>query len=183
MIFGSEIKALLAHPLVKPEIDIEGLAEIFCAGLTRTPGLAVFHEVHEVKPGHAIVFKQDQMRITQYWSLHSAPHADDVEATAEHIRMLLEDTVKRQLIADMPVVSLLSGGLDSSGLASLATREFAREGKKLQTYSVDFVDSARDFQESALRPGLDTPWIHRVAEYLGTQQHTITLDTPELVEN
>jgi asparagine synthase (glutamine-hydrolysing) len=95
--------------------------------------------------------------------LRSAPHTDDVETTAEKIRALLEDTVHRQLIADMPVVSMLSGGLDSSALASLTAREFKREGKILDTYSVDFVDSAQNFHGNVLRPSLDAPYVKQVA--------------------
>jgi asparagine synthase (glutamine-hydrolysing) len=182
LLFASEIKALLAHPLVKSEVDAEGLAEVLTLGRS-TPGCAVYRDVHEVRAGHSIVFSREQARITQYWRLRSAPHTDDLATTAEHIRALLEDTVRRQLIADMPVVAMLSGGLDSSGLTALAGREFQREGKTLHTYSIDFVDSAQHFQGSALRPNLDAPWVQRVSEHVGTQHHTLMIDTPELVKN
>ena len=182
ILFASEIKSLLAHPLVEPIVGADGLAEIFSFGRT-TPGFGVYHDVHEVRAGHMIVFDKERARTVCYWSLRSAPHTDDVETTAEHIRALLEDTVRRQLIADMPVVAMLSGGLDSSGLTALAGREFQREGKQLHTYSIDFIDSAHHFQGTALRPNLDAPWVQRVSEHVGTIHHTLTLDTPELVEN
>jgi len=73
------------------------------------------------------------------------PHTDDLPTTAAHIRALLEDTVRRQLIADVPLVTMLSGGLDSSALTALTAREFKNEGKELHTYSSDFVDSAQHF--------------------------------------
>jgi asparagine synthase (glutamine-hydrolysing) len=182
-LFGSELKALLANPLVKAEIDEVGMAEIFNFSPGRTPGCGVFRNIDELRPGHMALFTHERTRVVQYWSLHSAPHTDDLETTTEHIRALLEDTVQRQLIADMPVVAMLSGGLDSSGLVGLAGRDFKREGKTLDTYSIDFVDSTKYFHENALRPSLDTPWIQRVSDYVGTRQHTITVDTPELVEN
>lgn len=182
ILFASEIKSLLAHPLVEPIVETANLAEIFSFGRI-TPGYAVYRDVHEVRAGHMIAFDKTRARTVCYWSLRSAPHTDDVETTAEHIRALLEDTVRRQLIADMPVVAMLSGGLDSSGLTALAGREFQREGKQLHTYSIDFVDSAQHFQGSALRPNLDAPWVQRVSEHVGTIHHTLTLDTPELVEN
>ena len=78
---------------------------------------------------------------------------------------------------------MLSGGLDSSGLTALAGREFQHAGKTLNSYSIDFVDSAEHFHDQALRPSLDGPWVQRVSEHVGTQHHTIMVDTPELVEH
>src|SRR6185312_3448273 len=182
ILFGSELKVLLAHPLVKAEVDTKGLAQVFIT-VSLTPSGAVYRNVHEVRAGHKIIFDRERTRITRYWSLRSAPHTDDLETTVEHIKTLLEDTVKRQLIADVPVVTMLSGGLDSSGLTALAGREFAREGRQLHTYSVDYVDSANHFQGDIMRPSLDAPWIKRVSEHVGTKHHTVLIDTPELIEN
>ncbi|GHO85821.1 asparagine synthase (glutamine-hydrolyzing) [Dictyobacter formicarum] len=183
VIFGSELKALFAHPRVQPEIDRDGIADIFGAGVIHTPGFGYFHDVHEVRPGYQLVFERERTRASQYWSLRSAPHPDDLETTAQRIRALLKDTVKRQLIADVPVVSMLSGGLDSSGLTALAASEFRSEGKQLNTYSIDFVDSAAYFTGNDMRPSLDGPWVTRVSEHAMTRHHTVTVDTPELLEN
>jgi len=183
VLFASEIKALLAHPLVEPELDEDGLAEIFNFFPLHTPGHGVFRDVYEVRPGHRIIFHRKGAQITRYWSLRSAPHTDDLETTAEHIRVLLKDTVQRQLIADVPVVTLLSGGLDSSVLTALAAEEFQEAGKQLHTYSVDFKESSRYFVANAMHRSLDAPWVQRVAEYTGTRHHTIMLDTPELLDS
>ena len=181
ILFGSELKVLLAHPLVKAEVDADGLAEILT--FVRTPGSGIYRDVHELRPGHMAICREQGMRIRRYWSLQSRPHIDDVQTTAEYIRTLLEDTVKRQLIADVPIVTLLSGGLDSSGLTALAANEFTREGKTLHTYSIDFVDSTEHFHSTPLHPSLDAPWVKRVSEHVGTQHHTITVDMSELVES
>ncbi len=101
------------------------------------------------------------------------PHTDDLPTTIEHIRTLLEDSVKRQLIADVPVAALLSGGLNSSLLTALAEKEFKHQGKLLHTYSIDFADSAQHFQRGLLHLSLDEPWAKRIAGYVGTQHHTI----------
>lgn len=181
LLFGSELKALLAHPKVKAEIDAQGLAELF--GFRHTPGSGVYRDVHELRPAHLAIYDRNGLHISRYWSLRSVPHTDNVQVTAEHIRELLKDIVQHQLIADVPVVAMLSGGLDSSALTSLAAREFQREGKQLHTYSIDFVESDQHFQGSAIRPSLDAPWVKKVSEYAGTTHHTITVDTPELIEN
>ncbi|MGD8400733.1 MAG: asparagine synthase (glutamine-hydrolyzing) [Bacillota bacterium] len=183
VLFGSEPKALLAHPLVKAEIDGKGLRELFNFFPLHTPGFGIFHNVSEVRPGRRIIFNRHGKRITQYWSLRSAPHTDDLETTAAHIRALLKDTVSRQLVADVPVATMLSGGLDSSGLTALAAQEFAREGKQLKTYSVDFKESNEYFVPSAIHASLDAPWVKRVSKYLGTRHHTITVDSPELLKS
>jgi asparagine synthase (glutamine-hydrolysing) len=184
VLFGSELKALLAHPLIKPELDVEGLAEVLNVFPLHTPGRSIFRDVFEVRPGHRIVFDCSRGgRVTQYWSLRSAAHTDNLETTTEKIRALLKDTVGRQLIADVPVVTLLSGGLDSSGLTGLAAKEFQKKQKQLDTYSVDFEESSRYFVKSAIHESLDAPWVKRVAEYVGTKHRTITVRTPELLDN
>jgi asparagine synthase (glutamine-hydrolysing) len=181
LLFGSELKAILTHPHVKAEIDAHGLAEILT--FTRVPGSGIYRDVHEVRPGHMILCRQQGLRISPYWSLRSAPHRDDVPTTADNIRTLLEDTVKHQLISDVPLVTLLSSGLDSSGLTAMAAREFKREGKVLHTYSIDFVDSAQHFQSTPLHPSLDAPWVKRMAEHIGSQHHTVTVDAAALAES
>ncbi|BCL78302.1 asparagine synthetase B [Ktedonobacteria bacterium brp13] len=183
LVFGSEIKALLAHPKIEPELDAQGIAELFGSSFLRLPGSAIFAGIQQLRPAHTLTFSRERLSIKRYWNVQSAPHTDDVETTAEHIRSLLEDTVKRQLISDMPIVTLLSGGLDSSALTSLAARDFVRQQRTLDTYSMDFVGSDQDFESSAIRPSLDGPWVARVSEYAKTRHHTVMLDTAELIEN
>ncbi|TPG67877.1 asparagine synthase (glutamine-hydrolyzing) [Brevibacillus laterosporus] len=183
ILFGSEIKAILAHPSVKREVDFQGLSELIVLGGIRTPGNGVFTNIFEVKPAHTMVFTKERTRESRYWQLQSKLHTDSVEETAEHIKYLLEDTVKRQLIADVPVVSMLSGGLDSSGLVSIAGRQFFDKGEQLSTYSVDFVGSAQDFVADVARPSLDAPYAKMLSEHVGTKHHSITLTSEQLLEN
>ena len=182
--FASEIKALLAHPEIKAEVDQEGLTELLSVGFTtRTPGVAIFRGIYDLRPGYSLTCTRQGVQMKQYWRLQSKPHMDDLETTTEYVRALLQDTVKRQLISDMPLASLLSGGLDSSALTVIAARNFAQEYKTLSTYSVDFVASTQYFEGNSLRPNMDAPWVKRVSEYMGTNHQTVTLDTPELIEN
>lgn len=183
IIFGSEIKALLAHPSVPAEIDADGINEIFGLGLFRTPGCGVFKHIEEVRAGHSITFTRDKKVVTKYWNLESKVHTDSIEDTSSHILSILQDTVKRQLIADVPLVCMLSGGLDSSGITALAGKEFAAENKTLHTYSVDFVNSAKDFELTFARTGLDAPWVKRVSEHVGTSHHDIIVNAEELANH
>ncbi|MCD7034004.1 asparagine synthase (glutamine-hydrolyzing) [Metabacillus sp. GX 13764] len=183
IIFGSELKVLLAHPDVDAVVDREGLAEVFALGPMRTPGNGVFKDVEEVRAGHYMTFTKENTNVQKYWTLKSKKHEDDLETTEQTIRSLLEDTVKRQLLSDMPLVSMLSGGLDSSGLTALAGREYKQNGKTLSTYSIDFVNNERDFEEDFLRRDLDEPWVKKVAEHVGTDHHSIVFGADKLVEN
>ncbi|SHK69063.1 asparagine synthase (glutamine-hydrolyzing) [Desulforamulus aeronauticus] len=182
-LFGSELKALLAHPLVKPEVAADGLAEIFALGPARTPGHAVFKNVHELRPGYSLFYKNNTLTIKPYWQLVTAPHEDDLYTTIHKVRELLEDSISRQLVADVPVCTLLSGGLDSSALSAFAAKTYKGAGQgPLHTYSVDYTDNDRYFQASLYQPNSDAPWIERMSTFLNSQHHYVTVDTPQLVE-
>lgn len=183
-VFGSEVKTLLANPLIRPEVDMEGLAEVFMIGPARTPGNGIFRGVYEVKPGHALIYTQSGRRNYRYWSLYSKEHEDDFDTTVQKVRELLIDTAKRQLIADVDVCTFLSGGLDSSALTALAAMQFKEEGKgRLNTYSVDYIDNDKYFKASAFQPNSDAPWVQRMTEAFGTCHHKILIDNIELAKS
>lgn len=182
-IFGSELKTLLAHPYVPAKIDREGLAEIFCMGPSRTPGHGVFIGIKELKPGCCLLFSRNGLRLWPYWQLESKPHTDSFNTTVSHVRELLEDSAVRQLVADVPVCTLLSGGLDSSALTAFAALAYAKNGfGTMHTYSVDYVDNAVHFTPSLFQPNEDAPWITRISETFATSHHRIIIDTPELYD-
>src|SRR5690606_13236090 len=91
LMFGSEIKAILAHPAVKAKVNAEGLAEVFGLGPSRTPGHGVFCGINELRPGHALSFNHNGIKITRYWNVESKEHTDDVNETARNIHDLLKD--------------------------------------------------------------------------------------------
>jgi asparagine synthase (glutamine-hydrolysing) len=183
LLFGSEPKAILAHPDFPAEVDQEGISEIFAVGPARTPGHGIYKNMSELKPGHCMTVDRNGLSIRTYWSLESKPHDEDVDATAERVRELLKDTVERQLISDVPVCTLLSGGLDSSALTSLAAAYYASTGQGVvSTYSVDYVDNDKHFKANAFQPNADAPWIKRMSDHLGTIHTNVEFDTPELVE-
>lgn len=181
VVFGSEMKALLAHPLIEPILDDEGMKTIFVSIFLA--GGSIFRDIQELRPGHCATFTHERTHVRQYWQLVSRPHTDDLETTAEHIRSLLIDTVKRQLIADVPVVTLLSGGLDSSGVTSLAAHESQQKHQMLNTYAINYVNSDEHFEGNAFRPSIDRPYAEQVARYLPTNHHNVMVSTEELINN
>jgi asparagine synthase (glutamine-hydrolysing) len=182
LIFSSEIKALLKHPEIPARLDTEGLAEVFALGPARTPGCGVFKGIEELRPGFCMTFDRSGLDIRQYWRLESRPHEDDFSTTVETVRALFLDAVTRQLVSDVPLCVLLSGGLDSSAIASVAARVYGERGEKIRTFSVDYVDNDKNFRSSGFQPNADAPWITAVSDYLGTNHENCLLDTPELTD-
>lgn len=182
-LFASELKALLAHPLVSPKLSKEGLAEVFVLGPARTPGHGVFEDVFELRPGYCMTVSREGVTIRQYWKLQSLPHEKNFDQTSDEVRHLVFDAVRRQLVSDVPLCVLLSGGLDSSTISAIASEVYAREGKgRISTYSVDYVGNDRFFHASDLQPNADAPWVTKVSEYLGTDHSICLIDTPDLVK-
>lgn len=182
-IFASEIKALLAHPLVKPELDATGLAEIFALGPARTPGCGVFRGIEELKPGYALSHDKSGTRIRQYWALESRPHEDDMDTTVRNVFLLIKDTVHRQLVSDVPVCTLLSGGLDSSAVTALVSNAFSRNGRKtVSTYSVDYAGNDIYFKTSEFQPNSDSYFVQKVSSYLHTDHQCVVISTRDLAE-
>jgi asparagine synthase (glutamine-hydrolysing) len=180
-LFASELKGLLAHPLIDPVVDAEGLAEVFAIGPARTPGHGIFKDVCELRPGHALVATQDAIRVRAYWKLESREHTDDLDATVETVRGLLIDTVQRQLVSDVPVCTFLSGGIDSSAVTAIAAEYCRAHGREpLHTFAIEIEDMEKYFQANAFQKSLDAPYALRVAEHLGTVHHRVVFSMAEM---
>ncbi|HEU5139538.1 MAG TPA: asparagine synthase (glutamine-hydrolyzing) [Bacillales bacterium] len=177
LLFGSEQKAILAHPDVRPLVDREGLSEIFGLGPSRTPGHGVYKDMDELRPAHALLYNRDGLKIWRYWDVVSEEHSDNVEETVEKVRELFQDTVKRQLVADVPIAAFLSGGLDSSAITAVAANAMRDNGKDpLNTYSIDYDENDKFFESSKFMPDPDGPWVDKVSQSLGTQHHSLIMD-------
>jgi len=183
VLFGSEPKAILAHPDFRAEIDAEGLAELFSPMGTGTPGHGVYRGMAQVRPGTTVRVGRSGLRTSVYWTLEAREHTDDLAVTASTVRELLADIVHRQTVADVPQCSLLSGGLDSSVVSVLAADSLmGRDRAKLATFSVDFAGSADAFTPDQFRPSHDEPFALAAAEHIGSRHSTVTLSAADLVE-
>lgn len=182
LLFASEMKALLLHPEVSATVGADGLAELLLQYPARTPGHAIYQAIREVRPGWCVRVRAAGLEERQYWCLPTQDHGDDGPATVQRVRELLTAAVQRQLGADVPVCTLLSGGLDSSAVTVLAAPGLRSAGTgPLRTYSVDFDANAAHFVPNAFNVARDEPFVQTVAAWLESEHTTVQVTTADVM--
>ena len=185
-IFGSVIPTLTAAAPwcegLAPRLDEEGRRELFLLGPGRRPGSGVLKGYRELEPGHCLWYGPEGLSVRRYWDLKARPHTEGRQETIDRVRFLVEDAVRRQLVSDVPLCAMLSGGLDSSILSALAGAEYRKQGKTLHTWSVDYADSSQYFRAGRFVPSEDAPYAAEMAERIGSEHHIVTLDNVELAD-
>jgi len=163
-LFASEIKAILAYPGVRAELNRSVLAEYLAFGYIAGPA-TLFTGIQKLLPGHRLEMSETgQLRIQQYWDLSFEPGANEYprDYYVKRYRELLEESVASHLMSEVPLGVFLSGGLDSSVVAALAIR--SHRGP-LKTFSVGYAEDA--FSE--------LPYAHQVAEHIGSEHHEVRM--------
>lgn len=181
LLFASEIKTILSYPGVKAELDSEGIGEILLLGPGRTPGSGVFRGIRELEPGCCGYYRQGKLQIRRYWKLQDREHAENFDETAAHVRELVTDAIRRQMVSDVPIGTFLSGGLDSSIISAICAREMDSQGKKLDTFSVDYLDNEKFFVPGKFQPNADSEYIRIMVDTLDTRHHWSILTTEDLL--
>ena len=171
LIFSSELKGILAYPGVKAQLDRRGLNEVFSVGPARTYGCGVLKDMEELLPGHYLICTPDGIRQQSYWKLVSRPHEDSYERTIEKTSFLVEDSVRRQMVSDVPICTFLSGGVDSSLVSAICAKELKKQGKRLTTFSFDFVDNDKFFRANSFQPSQDRPYVDQMVKFLDSDHH------------
>lgn len=179
-LFASEIKAILASGLLPPQLDIHGISEVMLLGPGRSPASGVFRGVHALPPAHYAVLTPNGLQKSQYWELRDAPFHDSFSQCVEKVRFLVTDAIQRQLEADVPICTFLSGGLDSSIISSIADRWLRERGKQLHTFTVGYRNNDRYFQAGKFQPNSDSDFVGYMNQYLHAENHLVELDTEKL---
>ncbi len=183
IIFSSEIKSILKYPGFQVAIDAEGISELFGIGPAHTPGTCVFKNIFEIKPAHFGIFNAYGFKSYRYWKMETKEHKDDFETTCTKIHNLLDDSIKRQLVSDVPLCAMLSGGLDSSIIVAYASNYFKKNNlPPLKTLSIDYVDNDKNFVKSDFQPNSDNYYINIMQKTFNTNHTNIIIDTPELAD-
>ncbi|WP_322173411.1 asparagine synthase (glutamine-hydrolyzing) [Acutalibacter caecimuris] len=181
--FSSEIKGLFEFPGINPVLGREGLCEIFGLGPARTPGHGVFEGIHELLPGHWAAYDREGWREHRYFDLTALPHTQTYQETVRTVSDLLIDTVQRQMIADVPLCTFLSGGLDSSVVTAIAAQMLGARGQRLATYSFEFEGNEEFFTPSSFQPDRDQAWAEKVSATLGTEHTTLLCNNDQLADS
>lgn len=183
VLFGSEAKAIFAHPETERRINLDGLRGLMLAG--RLPEQGIFAGVNEVRPGQIVRIDRAGLSKRAYWQLQARAHTDDQATTVATVRELLLDIVGRQTVADVPLCSLLSGGLDSSIVTALADRHIrAQGGEGIRSFSVDFIGSdTLPFEKDAIgRQARDTPFVRDFVRHIGNRHEEVMIQNERLLD-
>ncbi|MBR3972617.1 MAG: asparagine synthase (glutamine-hydrolyzing) [Oscillospiraceae bacterium] len=181
LIFASEIKTILCYPTIKAQLDEQGAAEVILLGPGRIPGSGVFKGIQELEPGYCAFFEDGQLKQEQYWKLRDREHTECFQETMLHVRHLVVDAIRAQMVSDVPIGTFLSGGLDSSLISAICAEEMKKRGERLRTYSVDYRDNDRYFQTSKFQPNSDRHYIRLMQENLDTDHHWTVLTPDDLL--
>jgi asparagine synthase (glutamine-hydrolysing) len=166
--FASEIGALFRAGVPGRPLDRTALAEYLTFGYVREP--RTLHEgIHKVPAGTVLTFDHHGIDTHRYWD-PASPALPRSRPPAETVAQLLQTAVTRQLAADVPLGVFISGGLDSSLLATLAVR--VRGPARVHTFAVGFPDPAYD----------ERPWARRLADHLGTPHHEVEVADDQVTE-
>ena len=183
LLFASEMKTLLSHPQIQPELEEEGLWQLLFMSPGTINGSGVFKNICEFKPAECGVFDKDGLKIWRYWSIEAKEFEETESEAIDHTNWLVEDSIHRQLVSDVPLCTFLSGGLDSSVITAVASKEYENDGNVLSTYSFEYEDNKKNFRQSLFQPQGDDEFAVFLAAFLGTNHTVLTEPTISVAEN
>ncbi|MCK5075133.1 MAG: asparagine synthase (glutamine-hydrolyzing), partial [Calditrichia bacterium] len=171
-IFGSEMKAIMQHPQIEPEIDVNALFQLYTFWVN-LPEFTPFKNIKELPPGHLMIIDKSGFKKRKYWDLQFPENGKSDwrshKKISAELEELLHDASAIRLRADVPVASYLSGGLDSSIVASLIKKFHQND---LTTFSVAFADEAYD----------ESKYQKIMQEYLQTNHYTAMADNKSIAD-
>ncbi|MBN1249985.1 MAG: asparagine synthase (glutamine-hydrolyzing) [Anaerolineae bacterium] len=157
IVFGSELKAVIAHPDVPRAIDLIALDQFLTLEYIPSPR-TIFQGIHKLPPAHRLVFEGSGLTVEPYWDVHLCEIPRDEAACAEVLAELIRDAVHLQLVSDVPVGALLSGGIDSSAVVAFMSEA---SSMPVQTFSIGFDDQTYN----------ELPYARSVAAHFVTDHH------------
>lgn len=181
VLFASEPKGILVHPAAPAVIDSNGLREMLT--FANTPGHGIFQGMHQVRPGEIVRVDASGLHQRLYWHFSAKEHEDDLDATVAKIRELLDDITAHQLVADVPLCSLLSGDLGTSALTALAAESLRGSGGgAIRSFSVDFTGRAENLTPDNAYTSSDTAFVRDMVKQVQADHTDIELDNAALLD-
>ncbi len=166
-VFASEVRALLAHPEIRRDLDLRGLSRYLASGYVPDPH-AILAGVRKLPAGHSLTVASGRIQVDRYWDLpfepsgaHPAPR-DDIRAWSGALWDALCTSVRHRLVSDVPIGIFLSGGIDSSAVTAAALA--VAPGQRFESFSLGFEEASYS----------EEPFARAVAAHLGTEHHQFT---------
>jgi asparagine synthase (glutamine-hydrolysing) len=172
IVFASEIKALLTHPAVGKEPDLEAIYHYFSLKNVPAP-LTAFAGIRSLLPGEMLEVTGGDVRRSRWWTLRFEEREETEEEIQHQLRSLLDDATRIRMISDVPFGAYLSGGVDSSTVVAFMTRH---AGGPVKTFCLGYEDEL-EHKEADLRHA------RRVARAFGTEHHEYVMSSGELMED
>ncbi|MGZ8847286.1 MAG: asparagine synthase (glutamine-hydrolyzing), partial [Pyrinomonadaceae bacterium] len=159
LLFASEPKVLLAHPAVRPNLNLTALRQYLSFDYVPAP-LSIYEGISKLPAAHMLTLEDGKVKVERYWQLSykTREPVPSVPEAAEQLRELLADSVRMRLVSDVPLGVLLSGGIDSSMVTALAVRA---SSETVKTFSISFAEASFD----------ESQYARAVAKFLGTDHH------------
>ncbi len=176
LIFSSEIKGILASQMVPAIVTKNELIEIFSLGPAHTPSKTYFKNIYDLEAGHYLYFKNGKVEIEKYWDLKEKKLDDSDEEIIQNVKDLVTDATNKQLVSDVGIGSMLSGGLDSSIVTKIASDTLP----EINTYSINYEDNDNDFTPNDYQLTKDSDFVKVMVKYLNTNHNNINIEQKEL---
>jgi len=164
LIYASEPKALLAHPSVKAELDLNALRHYLSFDYVPAP-MSIYKGIYKLPAAHLLTVENGEVKTRRYWNLNwrkpdreGGLNGNGIDQKAEELKELLSDAVRMRLVSDVPLGILLSGGIDSSTVAAFAVQHAT---EKVKTFSIGFEEDSFD----------ESKYARQVAKHLDTEHH------------
>ena len=174
--FASEVKGILTASGMPARLDADGLFELLYLAPVTLPESGILAGIRQVPPAHAGFVTREGISLLRYWELTPSDDVPSLKAAVENTRLLLRDAVRRQLVSDVPLCTLLSGGLDSSIITALSAEALRERGEVLSTYSFEYEDNAA-YAPTLFQPNRDEDYAAGLAVELGTHHRVLVAPT------
>lgn len=170
LVISSEIKAILMY-IGKCVVDKTGIKELLGLGPSLSPGSTLYKDIYSLRPAHYLWFDGEHLMIERYWSLQKKAHLKSYEETVQDVRFLVNKSIQRQLLSDVPISCMLSGGLDSSIITAISSQYV----NHISTYSIDYLDQDKYFQPYDYQLTKDSDYIDLMVNRYHSHHNNVVL--------
>ncbi len=176
LLIASEIKSILLY-LGKSIVDKDGIRELLGLGPSLSPGKTLYKNIYCLRPAHYLFLYDNQLDIERYWIPIKKEHQLSYEESVQDVRALINQSIQRQLLSDVPISCMLSGGLDSSIITAVSSQYV----NHLSTYSIDYLDQDKYFKPYDYQMTRDSDYIDSMVKRYHTNHNNVVLSQKNLI--